>query len=497
MATVTKTVTLIPYDNTGITNFTTSTSYPVDRGYNDTSNTSFARFSPSNGQTGYIYYKFDTSSIPASATITSVTAKARAYVNNTSRVTNTVCQLCTGTTTRGTNSTFNSTQSSNIVTLSTGTGWTRAYLNDLRIKIGGTGASSSSRYVYFAGAEVTITYTVTVYTVTASGDGTLDPASSTELASGESYTLRISGLSSKPTVTDNNVNVTSQLTESTEATEVLIPESSTVTTFTTSTISNAYTDADSSTYADLQLAGSSTGTVYLDLSGISIPSGATITDVTCKATLQFNNNGSTSGFTSSCQMYANNTAKGSATSWVSSGSAVAKNTYTLTAGSWTASEIANARFYLTATNSARSTARHVYIYGVSFSVTYESDGVTYIYTISSVTANHTITVVANTPSTPPVITVGTPNVTTISAITGHDQCVCTFSSDLALSQWEARATKAGTTPARGVGLLVESGGALAANTNATIYVENEELTNGDGIYTITVYGQSTGGVWSE
>lgn len=96
----------------------------------------------------------------------------------------------------------------------------------------------------------------------------------------------------------------------------------------------------------------------------------------------------------------------------------------------------------------------------------------------------------------PVITVGTPSQTAISAVTGHDQCVCTFTSDLALQQWEARATKAGTTPARGVGLLVESGTTLAAGATATIYVENEELTQGDGEYTITVYGQSTDGVWS-
>lgn len=96
----------------------------------------------------------------------------------------------------------------------------------------------------------------------------------------------------------------------------------------------------------------------------------------------------------------------------------------------------------------------------------------------------------------PVITVGTPSQTAISAVTGHDQCVCTFTSDIALQQWEARATKAGVTPARGVGLLVESGTTLAANTPATIYVENEELTQGDGEYTITVYGQSVDGIWS-
>ena len=392
MGTITQTVTLIPSGYEDLSNMSTSTSYPIDRGYNDTSNSSFARFNVTRSTTCEIYYTFDTSSIPASATITNVTAKARAYVGNTSRVTATFCQLYSGSTARGTNATFGVTQSANIVTLNTGTGWTRAYLNNLRIRIGGTASSStSSRYVYFAGAEVNVTYTVTSYTVTATGDGTLDPASA-ELVSGSSYTLTISDLTSRPTVTDNGVDVSSQLVERTEETDVAIPNGSTVNTFTTSTISNAYTDADSTTYADLQLSGGSTGTVYLDMSDIDIPSGATIVSVSCRATLQYNNNGSTSGFTASCQMYANNTAKGSSTQWVSSGSAVAKNTYTLAVGSWTATEINNARFYLTATNSARSTARHVYIYGVSFSVTYESDGAWYIYTINSITGDHTIVV---------------------------------------------------------------------------------------------------------
>lgn len=96
----------------------------------------------------------------------------------------------------------------------------------------------------------------------------------------------------------------------------------------------------------------------------------------------------------------------------------------------------------------------------------------------------------------PVITVGTPSRTIISDESGFDQSTCTFRSNMDLQAWEARATKAGTTPARGVGLLVESGTTLAANTDATVVVDDEELTNGDGEYTITVYGQSTGGVWS-
>lgn len=97
---------------------------------------------------------------------------------------------------------------------------------------------------------------------------------------------------------------------------------------------------------------------------------------------------------------------------------------------------------------------------------------------------------------PPVITVGTPSRSIISDESGVNQCVCTFTSDLALQAWEARATK-GVTPARGVGLLVESGTTLAAGATGTVVVDWNELTNGDGEYVITVYGQSTDGVWSE
>ena len=193
------------------------------------------------------------------------------------------------------------------------------------------------------------------------------------------------------------------------------------------------------------------------------------------------------------QMYSGTTAKGSATQWVSSATDVSKTTYTLTVGSWTSSELANAKLYITATNNASSTVRYIYVYGATLTVSYVFDG--YVYTISNIVADHTIVVSAG--ATPPTITVGTPSRSIISALSGYDQCVCTFTSDMALQAWEARATKSGTTPARGVGLLVESGTTLAAGASGTVYVENEELTNGDGEYTITVYGQSTGGVWSE
>ena len=98
---------------------------------------------------------------------------------------------------------------------------------------------------------------------------------------------------------------------------------------------------------------------------------------------------------------------------------------------------------------------------------------------------------------PPVIAVGIPDKTRISDEAGHDACICTFTADQDLSAWEARATRDGVTPARGVGLLVESGGSLSAGEAGTVSVLDEELTGGDGMYTITVYGCGTNGIWSE
>ena len=397
MGTLTQSVTLIPSNYTGLTGMTINSSYPITRGYTDATSTTYARFDVTQSTTGSVYFLFDTSSIPAGATITSVTARGKARVSNTTRVTNTVMQLYSGTTAKGSNTTFGVTTAST-QNLSPGTGWTKSDLNDLRLKIGGTASSSSSsRRIDFYGADVTITYTVPTYTVSATGDGTLDPSTSQEVIGGESYTLIISGLTAKPTVTDNNTDVTSQLTETSDVTETLIPESNTNSGWVSvSNIANAYNDADNTTYADLTLAGGATGTVYLNIGDITLPSGATIKSVACKATLQYNRNNSSSGFTASCQMYANTTAKGSSTTVVSAGgSDVAKTTFNLTVGSWTATEINNARFYLTATNNASNTQRHMYIYGVSFEVTYESSGVIYVYTISSVNANHTIVVTAS------------------------------------------------------------------------------------------------------
>jgi hypothetical protein len=97
----------------------------------------------------------------------------------------------------------------------------------------------------------------------------------------------------------------------------------------------------------------------------------------------------------------------------------------------------------------------------------------------------------------PTITIGTPSKTRISAVSGHDKATVTFTSDMALSQWEARATTSGQAVGHGSGLLVESGGSLEANTETTVTIDDEELTNGDLEYTISIFGQSVEGRWSD
>lgn len=96
---------------------------------------------------------------------------------------------------------------------------------------------------------------------------------------------------------------------------------------------------------------------------------------------------------------------------------------------------------------------------------------------------------------PPVITIQSQDKTKISGVSGHDRCTVTFTANVELSYWEARATTT-QTPGHGVGLLVESG-TLANGATGYVYVDDEELTNGDLEYRISIYGQNVDGVWSD
>lgn len=99
-------------------------------------------------------------------------------------------------------------------------------------------------------------------------------------------------------------------------------------------------------------------------------------------------------------------------------------------------------------------------------------------------------------SDPPTITIQSQDVYKISGVSGRDRCTVTFTSDQVLAYWEARATVSWVTPGHGIGLLVESG-TLANGETGTVYVDDEELTNGDTNYTVSIFGQNAEGTWSD
>ena len=444
---------------TGLTGASVSSSYPMTRAYEDSSDTSdYARLSVSTSTTGHVFLLYDTSDIPANATITSITANARLRISSSSRVTNRVCQLYSGTTAKGNSVGFSSTSSGGAVVSPTAGSWTRAELNDLRMYIEGTGSSSNqSKYIYIYGTDITIEYTVpSVVHVTGVS---LDKSTDT-VAVGSTTTLTETVTPSN--ATDKSVSwSTSDSSVATVSGGVVTGVSAGTAIITVITTDGGYTDTCTVTvtggggqtwetlYND-EVHVESSNPNYIYISGYTTPFEA---DTTYRVTWD--------GVAYVCQSF-----------------------YDANAPFYDHYAIGNTVF-----GGGPDTGEPFLLYRQSSSVLL---GIT--TTNPGIIALKIEKLVGG--SVPPIITVGTPSQTAISAVTGHDQCVCTFTSDLALQQWEARATKAGVTPARGVGLLVESGTTLAAGATATIYVENEELTQGDGEYTITVYGQSTDGVWS-
>ena len=361
--------------------------------YANTSSTTYATVTNSRTSTSnyYIYIRgFNFSQVPSDAIVSNITIRLKAYHSggNTSTI------YCYDGTTQvaAAGSTTALTTSATVKEFTNTTvGWDtlKGYGSDFGIRINCRRSNrNTTAHVYIYGAEIEVTYTVPVYhVVTITGDTT--PTGTQTVLEGTSLPISYVG-TTKPTVTDNGVDVTSQVTESTGGPSTYVPTSGTTSNFTVSNLDNAYDDAGSDTYASLEInGGSTTGTCHLEVP-VSLPSGATVQSVACSVTLQFNRNNSSSGFTSSVQMYSGGTAKGSSTTWVSSATNVAKTTFNLSVGSWTASELSNARLHLTATNNASSTHRFIYIYGVSLVVTYSVSGKVYTYTLTNIVTNHAV-----------------------------------------------------------------------------------------------------------
>lgn len=191
--------------------------------YDDETSTTYAMIRLTRGTEGAVtdvYFTFDTSNIPANATILSVECRAKVYCNTSmgTRLSVRTVQMCSGTTPKG--AAQSATTTVGVRTFDDAT-WTREELNDTRIRFyaeRGTTNLTSDYYFrcYGATLEVEYSYQETIYTVTSSSNisGVTVTPTSQEYSSGDSATVTISGASSNILVSDNNVDVTNQIVAS-------------------------------------------------------------------------------------------------------------------------------------------------------------------------------------------------------------------------------------------------------------------------------------------
>ena len=443
--TITTGATFIPTAYNSSSTFPTGNVQNSANGLNGSDNTSAqVRFTVTS-TTYYALYDFSVSGIPSNATINSVSCTARAYVNNTSRVTTRTMQLYAGNTAKGSATTISGTSSA-VYTMSVGN-WTISELQNARIRITGQKSTSNQTgYIYFYGATLTVNYTYqeTIYEITATSeypDATIVP-SSQEVESGGTATVRLDvPLIDNIVVTDNGTDVTD-----------LFETKVKITSGTTSKYAESFTTGLSSNNASFYLSANQTGTSRLEYpigytaenphsqsdTGYTyvkdgnnntatgwinyrfdfseIPQNATIKSVTIKCYGSRENATTDATHMAMFQAYCGNTAKGSTQEFTST----SLSTITLSnIGTWTRQELQDAQLRFTV---AYYGGR---VYGITWSVDWEVENsgenpYYYEYTITGINSDHEIIVSENIivpPEEDPEITYYSTTISSINAKT--------------------------------------------------------------------------------
>lgn len=421
--TIQDTLTFNPTGYTGNSNLTAGTGdYVPSNGYHSysgsASTSNSARWTTSSTSTvGYVYYTFNISGIPSNATITSVSCIAKIWLNNTSRVSNTTIRLYTGTTAKGSSSTFSTTSTSNTVTLNTGNSWTVSEVNNIRLRFGGQKASSNSNgYIYFYGADLSISYSFNgteyeiISTLATDAVDSIDPAGQTWIVEGNDYELTINGDSVDGIkVLDNNVDVTDLLVYRQPESQGSV--SKTADSFTTGfsggsnmnfytasgttgnnfnyavghTAENPGTGSTVWTYVK-ENNGSTSNTGYADFvfDFSDIPVNASITGVDVKCYGAVESSGQSTSH-ADITLFSGNTQKGTMQKFTSSTNSI----ITINdPGTWTREELQSAKLrFAVGYYGGR-------IFGITWTVSYavESANGYWTYAITSVSADHTIIV---------------------------------------------------------------------------------------------------------
>lgn len=375
----------------------TSPTYGCDG--SDSTNYATINLVTGSGATTYVYYSFDTSSIPEGAEINSVSCTAKVYISTTTTryIRTRQIQLCSGTTAKGSSSNFSN--STSVINLSPGT-WTWEELQNAKIRMyvvrGNSSTSSTSYYIRFYGCTLTVSYSIngTIYELTASSsvDGTTITPASEEVFQGGDITFTINTEDvSEIVVKDNNEDVTGYLTEHYVSASGETYSYPTAYTTSGSISGTRYQNA----IGDGADAEASSGNDYCSLSGSSayieysfgdldVPAGATITSAICqvKGHLESTSN---SQERAECQMYAGSTAKGAMQEFTSTSDRV----LTFDDATWTAAELAEAKLRFTIGYYGGQVS------GATFTVQYEMPGgesYYYEYTLTNVSADHVIVI---------------------------------------------------------------------------------------------------------
>lgn len=362
--------------------------------YTNVSSTTYATCTSTNASTtAYrVYLKgFDFSSIPDDAIVSSIVVRVKGSESNLSTSTTYAPLLGYSSggsfyTLSGTTASSNFGTSVSTITVPTGS------LTLANLKSYGTGfgirltirrsSSNTQGYLYVYGAEVAITYTnPTYYNVTSSTSvGTISPSGTTSVIQGGTYNLLISGVTN-PKVMDNNVDVTSQLSQSGSGT--IYPSGVVASSgVTTSNIANAYTSASSTTYATIS-ATSSAGRITFSFPSLNIPSGATCSNPQCTVKVGSDGGGADVVFKGG--------ASNDLTLFGLSKTRISKGTSTVMPSvlrSATPADFNDFNFGFEIVTAFQV----LYIYGITASVDYTLGSGTYRYILSNVQANHTIVV---------------------------------------------------------------------------------------------------------
>lgn len=295
--------------------------------YDDTDSTNYATVYNSRTSTSsyYIYLRgFNFDDIPEAAVVSDFTIRLKAYESGVSTSTSYQPYLADGTSAiNGSCTPITTTASVHEFTGISATWDTlKNYGSDFGIRINCRRASrNTAAYMYIYGAEIEVTYTIPdprTITTTLSGNGTINPSGTTTTYDGEEFELTITptDISETVTVTQNGVDVTSQLVGHGAGSAITaVPNDSTTHSIQSGSSYASYavgysaeSPSSSGTSSNMYASSGSTGYAEYTFDFSDIPSGATIEDIEVRCYGHRESSTIDSSHVSSVAIYDNGTA---------------------------------------------------------------------------------------------------------------------------------------------------------------------------------------------